>query len=500
MFNWYSKLKLIHQIGLVVLVGFILSFVLSLYLLSYDKSQRLNQLSVSGSLQRVLSVADTLEQTPDNVHASIITASRSSDLQLSLTDTPTITQNSSPNEMEQTILRRLEQIGVKNAHIELVTQNQRPLMALSQPQQNHRADNLRGESMMDNRAMMGNGMMANSSASHRHNMAYYRQANAMLSYTATVNGSIELSSGQWLNFSSGIESNITHWSTSVLIGLATVMVLTILLVLWVVRRALAPVTELGNAAQAFARNKQVYPVNATNTPRDLTPTIDAFNDMQHQVTDYITERTKLLAAISHDLRTPLTSLRLRLEFIEDSDDKQQMLSTLNTMEKMLTATMQFARNDVQREPRQMTDINSLLQTIVDEYDEKGVEIHYQATSSLTASIPTLSVQRMIENLINNAIQYAGDEAEIDLSVRRTGQQLQICVADTGVGIPEHQLAEVLKPFTRLNEARDTGSSNVGLGLSITHSLASSFGGRLMLAANTPHGLKATITLSIPRNE
>ncbi|MDF0533410.1 ATP-binding protein [Shewanella sp. A32] len=485
MVNWYQRQKLIHQIGLVILIGFAVSFCLTLFLLSYDKSQRLSQLSVSGALQRVISIADTLEQTSDALHDSILKASSSSDLQLSLTDKPRVESQQNSSDMAQRLLQRLNAAGIQEAHIALVSQAERPLMDLSS-----RDMNAMHRSMMDNDSTM-NGMMGGNQS--RREPRYGR--GVRLNYSATVDGSVKLSSGKWLNFSSGIENDITHWSTSVLIALASVMLLTVLISLFIVRRALKPISELGQAAQAFARNKQVHEVS-NDGPRDLMPTIDAFNDMQHQVTDYISERTKLLAAISHDLRTPLTSLRLRVEFIEEGEDKQQLLRTINTMDSMLTATMRFAKNDAEKEARQMTNIDSLLQTIVDEYDEKGVAIHYQAQDGLTGNIPPLSVRRMTENLLNNAIQYAGNDAQIALSALRDADNLTICVSDNGVGIPADKLQEVVKPFARLNEARDTEGSNVGLGLAITHSLATAYGGSLTLAANQAHGLKATISLSL----
>ncbi|MCL1075667.1 sensor histidine kinase [Shewanella dokdonensis] len=485
MVNWYQRQPLIYQIGLVILIGFALSFLLTLFLLSYDKSQRLNQLSVSGAVQRVIAVAETLQQTPASLHPSILNASSSSDLQLSLTDAPRVTTATSQTDnMSQRFVQRLYAAGIKEANLTLVSQPQRPLMDLSR------------HDMEGMRAMMNNGaMMRGSSTISGRNGPPFAGRGRNLNYSATIDGSVKLATGQWLNFSSGIETDITHWSNSVLIALVSVMLLTILLSLLVIRRALTPIAQLGSAALAFARNKQVQEVN-NHAPRDLLPTINAFNAMQQQLTDYIKERTQLLAAISHDLRTPLTSLRLRAEFIEESEDKQQLLRTINTMEKMLTATMRFAKNDSNREARQMTNIDSLLQTIVDEYDERGVEINYQAQHGLTGNIPPVSVRRMTENLLNNAIQYAGNNAQISLTLAQDHEQLRICVADNGVGIPADKMQEVLKPFTRLSVARDTDSSNVGLGLSITHSLATAYGGNLLLQPNQPSGLQATIVLSL----
>ncbi|CAG9298037.1 sensor histidine kinase [Celerinatantimonas diazotrophica] len=498
--KWYQRQKLIHQIALVILVGFAISFFLTLYLLSYDKSQRFHQLSISGALARIVSVSEMLEKTPDNLHDSILSASRSSDLHLSLSRSPRISAHDGTSPTAQRLLSQLHSSGIQQVRLSFVNQPQRPMMNLpyQQMQSMHQsmmgANNIRPNrsSMMPRQSMMGAG---SNRAEHKGSGNHYRRFANAAAYSATINGSVQLSNGQWLNFSSGIENKITHWSTSVLIALITMMLITVLLSLFIIHRALKPIRELGQAAQSFAKHKQVNEVS-NNAPLDLAPTISAFNNMQHQVTDYIAERTKLLAAISHDLRTPLTSLRLRLEFIEDSEDKQQMLTTLATLEKMLTETMRFAKNDTQKEARQMTKIDSLLQTIVDEYDEKGIVISYPKPAAFSASIAPVNVRRMIENLINNAIQYAGNNATIALDAKKNHNQLIICVSDDGIGIPEEKFDDVLKPFTRLNEARDTQSSNIGLGLSITQSLASAYGGQLILEPNEPHGLKATITIAL----
>ena len=480
--KWYFSRKLIHQIGLVILLGFSLSFLLTLSLLSYDKSERLSQLSVSGALQRVISVAYTLQQTPSTLHDSILRAASSADLSLSLTNHPRINEDQQTSSVEQAIVERLTNLGLGNAHIVLVNQTDRPVLDLD-PNMNvmHR------EQMGS--AMMGAGMMNN-------HHGYSARANRV-AYRATINGSIPLASGQWLNFSSGLSDDVAHWSTSVLFALLAVMILTIFGSLLIIRRALRPVTELGHAAQAFAQNKQVYQVDSAQSPQDLTHTITAFNDMQKEVVDYIKERTQLLAAISHDLRTPLTSLRLRLEFFPDSDDKTQLLHTLTIMEKMLAATLQFAKSDSHQEARQPCQLDQLLADIISDYDEKGVELEHQPIPQVTLPLPVVSVRRVIDNLINNAIQYAGNEATIELSATVSKEQLTLCVADTGPGINDEQLDDVVKPFTRLNAERDTASSNVGLGLSICQAIAAAYGGKLTLSANKPHGLRAEVTFSIP---
>jgi signal transduction histidine kinase len=314
-------------------------------------------------------------------------------------------------------------------------------------------------------------------------------------YLATIDGSVQLQNGKWLNFSSGIQKELAHWSTTVVFALSMVMLATITLVIMIIHRALKPIQTFRKAASEFAISRKVTLVKGEG-PKDLLPTITAFNKMQVDISEFIHERTRLLAAISHDLRTPLTSLRLRLEFTEESEDKKQMLNSIYIMEKMLKATMSFAKNDSDVEERQQTDIDSLLQTIIDEYLEKSVKIQYQSIGRMIEDIPPITVRRMIENLVNNSIQYGGESCEISLNVTKHPSLIEFSVSDTGVGIDSAKLDDVIKPFTRLDSARSTHNSNVGLGLSITKALANNYGGNLLLSNNKPHGLICTFTIAL----
>lgn len=480
MINRFRRLKLIQQIACVILCGFIISYILSLYLLSYDNSNRLYRASVNNTVGRIISISHMIESTPASMHRQLIKAVRSRDLQLSLTRKPEIKEADSSNALSRNIQRRFKAQQFNQVHLTITKSDPilKKLHVVNSPSRHFN--------------MMGNTDMMSSHMDHRR----FHRRPQMAFYQATINGSIQLTNQQWLNFSSGIEKQTAHWSSTVMAALVVIMLLTIGICLIVIQKALLPIGQLGRAAQSFAHNKQIMTVNHEHSPYDLQPTISAFNDMQHQITDFIADRTKLLAAISHDLRTPLTSLRLRLEFIEESEDKQQMLATLNNMEKMLTETMRFSKNDAQIERRQSTNIDSLLQTIVDEYQEKEHQIDYQSVVMQAIKIPILNTRRMCENLINNAIQYAGNDITITLAAQLMEQQLVLTISDNGVGIPEHQYQEAIKPFTRLSEARDTTRSNVGLGLSITHALITAYGGSLTLKPNQPHGLVATLIMPL----
>jgi signal transduction histidine kinase len=475
MIKWVQRLSLIYQIGAVVLIGFVASFYIVFNLISSESSKTLNSLSSSSAVQRAVTVVDLLKQTPESLHPSILEASSSSDLALSMTPEPVVSQMKDTSNQINQLAARFKLSGISEVNLSLVEQT-RPLMDMH-------------NSMMSVRSMqeMHNSMTSGMSPQERWTLRK--------EYLATIDGSVQLQNGKWLNFSSGIQKELAHWSTTVVFALSMVMLATIILVIMIIHRALKPIQTFRKAASEFAISRKVTLVKGEG-PKDLLPTITAFNKMQVDISEFIHERTRLLAAISHDLRTPLTSLRLRLEFTEESEDKKQMLNSLSIMEKMLKATMSFAKNDSDVEERQQADIDSLLQTIIDEYLEKSVKIQYQSIGRMIEDIPPITVRRMIENLVNNSIQYGGESCEISLNVTKHPSLIEFSVSDTGVGIDSAKLDDVIKPFTRLDSARSTHNSNVGLGLSITKALANNYGGNLLLSKNKPHGLTCTFTIAL----
>lgn len=465
MIKWIRSLGLIYQIGAIVLIGFGISSYLSIHLLSSESSKSLSLLSSSAAVQRVLSVVDILGQTPESLNSAIVQASSSSDLSLSITTSPQILETSVNSEETRLLKEKFKDKGINEVNLSLV-KRARPIINMSDM---HNA-------MMSGRAME-------------------MPRDFHMGYLATIDGSIQLNNGKWLNFSSGIQENIARWSGRVIAALAFVMLVTLTLSIFIIYRALRPVQTLGKAATEFALNRKATPVSDKG-PGDLIPAITAFNKMQVDISEFIEERTRLLAAISHDLRTPLTSLRLRLEFAEDTEDKQQMLKSISIMEQMLKATMSFAKDDSELEDRQPINIDSLLQTIVDEFDDKSVTVHYISPGHLVESMPPITIRRMVENLINNAYQYGGKDCEITLSVTKHQDCVEFTISDTGIGIDPSKFEEVLKPFSRLDKARDTDSSNVGLGLAITKALANNYGGKLWLRSNEPQGLISSFTIGL----
>lgn len=199
----------------------------------------------------------------------------------------------------------------------------------------------------------------------------------------------------------------------------------------------------------------------------------------------------MLAAISHDLRTPLTLLRLRAESVKSIEEREKMLATIADMNAMIEATLAFARDDAVAEPRRSTDLTALLASIVDDMADAGMPVTMAPASPIVGDCRPAALKRAITNLIDNAIKY-GKAARV--SIHDAQRTVEITVDDQGPGIPEEALVRVFQPFYRLEESRSRETGGIGLGLAIALSIVEAHGGELTLANRSEGGLRAAVTL------
>jgi signal transduction histidine kinase len=217
----------------------------------------------------------------------------------------------------------------------------------------------------------------------------------------------------------------------------------------------------------------------------------AFNDMQRRLRSLIENRTSLLAAISHDLRTPLTLLRLRTEAVEDVEERTRMLSTIAEMDSLIGTTLQYAREESATEPRQTTDLTALVQSIVDEMKHAGLPVLMQPAAAISYSCHPAALKRAVRNLLDNAAKHGRGGS---IGVQTNSHAIEITVDDDGPGIPKNELIRVLEPFYRLEGSRSRETGGVGLGLAIAHSIVQAHGGELTLSNRPRGGLRASIVL------
>ena len=258
-------------------------------------------------------------------------------------------------------------------------------------------------------------------------------------------------------------------------------------------RIARPLRDLAGAAGRFAGHADPIPI-AARGPDDVRRAVDAFNAMSARVSGLLDEKDHMLGAVGHDLRTPLASLRIRVEAMEPAEDRAAAIAKIEEMVAMLEDILTLARGGRVREAR-VVDLAALCDTVVEEYRELGQPVTYEPAARQVATVQPDLIRRALRNLIDNAVKYGGG-AEVSVTPRAGA--LALTVADHGPGIAPDQHAQVLRPFYRTESSRNRDTGGAGLGLAIAGSIAASHGGGLELAANQPSGLRVAII--IPRIE
>jgi signal transduction histidine kinase len=261
--------------------------------------------------------------------------------------------------------------------------------------------------------------------------------------------------------------------------------------LWATRRVISPLERLVTATDGLGLLPDPVPVAEEGAPA-VRQVARAFNSVSARLRRFVSDRTRMLASVSHDLRTPLTRLRLRTETIDDAATRQKMLNDIRTMESMITSTLAFIRGEAALEPIERVDIAVLLQTICYECDDAGNLVQYQGPPHSAASCRPQAFQRALVNLIDNALKF---DASVVVRLQARAEDLIVTVEDDGPGIPDAQKGSVFQPFFRGASPPDS-PDGVGLGLSIVKAIVESHQGRIELLDRVPHGL--CVRLYIPQ--
>jgi signal transduction histidine kinase len=259
------------------------------------------------------------------------------------------------------------------------------------------------------------------------------------------------------------------------------------------RMIVRPTRRLAAAADRLGRERELTPVSKVGVP-ELDVIADSFNQMQQRLKRFVDERTYMLAAISHDLRTPLTRLRLFAEFVTDQQQRALVLNDIEEMEQMLRASLAFANDEARREPHSRVDIAALLISLCDTMSDAGAKVSYRGPDHDELPCQPVAIRRAFSNLIDNACKY-GEEANVCLIEH--ADAIEVTIADRGPGIPPEQVEEAFTPFRRLEGSRNRESGGVGLGLSIARDVVHGHGGSIALEANQPAGLLVRVRLPKP---
>lgn len=306
--------------------------------------------------------------------------------------------------------------------------------------------------------------------------------------------SVRLDDGSWVNFSSsalGASQHLDWGLTAIMICFAVAIIVVALLLL---RWATRPLRDLAEAAERFSPDQVPQPLPETG-PAEVRRAARAFNTMRERIRHLVAERMQAMAAVSHDLRTPITRLRLRSEFLEDDATRALIDADLGEMEAMIDSTLDYLRGGTSGEPLRAVDLASVVETIVDEHVDQGHPVSLVGLNSAPVRGRVLALKRAASNIIGNAVKY-GRAAKV--SIADAGDSFAILVEDEGPGIAEADRERVFHPFVRLEESRGRQTGGSGLGLTIALAVARSHDGSITLDNRAEGGLR--VTLSLPKLE
>ena len=310
------------------------------------------------------------------------------------------------------------------------------------------------------------------------------------SYRHMMLVSVRLDDGSWVNFSSTTLGAAQHADWSVLavtlcFGVA-IIVIAVLLLRWATR----PLRDLAVAAERFSLDQTPQPLDETG-PAEVRRAARAFNTMRERIQRLVAERMQALAAVSHDLRTPITRLRLRSELMEDEATRNLVDADLAEMEVMIDSTLEFLRGGVSSEAFRPIDIVSVIETIVDDHADQGRAISLTGIGRARVLGRLMALKRAFWNVVGNAVKYGGT---VTVGIAETQTGLTITIEDDGPGIAEADRDRVFEPFVRLEASRGRETGGSGLGLTIARAVIISHSGDIALANLLEGGLRVTIFL------
>jgi len=302
--------------------------------------------------------------------------------------------------------------------------------------------------------------------------------------------SVPLSGGNWLNVSARFQRPDLQ-APPELLGATLLSLALIMAALWYgLGRITRPLRQLADAADGFGLDTPA-PDMPRRGPREVRALSDALDRMHGRLAAMVTDRTRMLAALGHDLRSPITALKLRAEMVDDAETRERMVATLDEMQEMVESTLAYARGVSTDQPMEETDLARLLDGLADELSETGPRIAVDAPAPVVAEVRHTAMRRALRNLMENAQRYGtGPRAMI----RQTARGAEILIEDEGPGIPQDDLDTVFDPFTRLETSRSRETGGIGLGLPIARSILRAHGGDVILSNRPEGGLRVEVRL------
>ena len=460
--RWQNSVS--ATIGVTVLSAMLLGFSLqqlvrsALPYLGFERQQTVEKRVARFLAQlpgNIATLSDVLDAAPNSARAAIIAAAQHPHFQIQLLDTPLprMTLRDGENEPDARLLRFRIAGLLRSPHPIIVSDR---FMSVPQRSRND-SDHVQ------------NGVVVES----------------------------PLADGHWLLFIVGLDPPApidpvaeSFHRTSTITWLSLSLLLGTLLSFLATRRLVTPLCELAAAVEQIGGSGDA-PAIALRGPREVQSTILAFNRMQGRLRRFNEDRTRMIAAMSHDLRTPLTRLRLRSELVENEDQQKRMQSEIDFMSELIESILSFARDDSKREPTVVVDLSSLVEGICENAFDAGEAVTFFGPRGVTISCRPGALRRAISNVVENAVKY-GEKAILTLTTS-AGRSI-ITIEDEGPGIPRAEHEKVFEPFYRVESSRNLETGGVGLGLSVTRSIIWEHGGEISLVNRKGGGLMVRLEL------
>ena len=449
--------SLFARMALILLAGLLAAQSLSLWLHWGERAEVVTEARGLHMADRIADAILRLEADPTPDHRRAIAQIQSNDLRVTLIKESEVHPNAPRGQIQATIADRLGS-----------------------------GRDIRSPGGMGG-GMMGRGMGPGAGLGMGYGMGRMAQDSAARSLD------VRLNDGQWVRITAQLVPDAPALPRNFYMYLLLSLAIVIAVVMLVVRQATRPLQQLAQAADNLGQNLDAPPLAEAGST-EVRTAAQAFNRMRDKLRRLIDERSRALAAVSHDLRTPLTRLRLRSELIDDERLREQMAADIDAMAQMIDATLDYLRGLRENEPVRPIDINALLASLAEDFAALGRPITVEGLANDSYNGRLSALRRAIQNLMDNAFKY-GRNPRIIVSDDET--DLRISVEDEGPGIPPEALDRVTEPFYRPDAARASDTGGVGLGLSIVRDVALLHGGELALANRPQGGLSAELRL--PRN-
>ncbi len=455
---WPRSLR--GQMIALVLIGLGVAQVCSFAISRVQHQGTLRSMRDQHVLARITSVVRLLAATPPALHAHIVRAASAGPLRFTLNAEPVLERPTSGRRGLKLCQKLARLIDINSAAIRI-------------------------------------GLRARAHRSHaggRHDNGLHARRNHVHKQSKALAVAVPLGDGRWLNTVGTLRPPGRFWEWSTLLSLGLSALILSLLMIWMVRRITHPLARLAASTDRFGRGEVTGPLTEQG-PTDIQHAIRAFNLMRARLERFVQDRTRMLAAISHDLRTPMTALRVRAELIREPETRGKILATLDEMQHMTEATLVFVREDATQEDTRLIDLAALVGSLCDDLSDAGKDVTFSGPDKTPYRCRSVSLKRALGNLVENAVTY-GQRARVTLTAE--GDMMRIEIDDDGLGIAESDIERVFEPFVRLEASRSRETGGVGLGMAIARSIIRQHGGDITLANRAEGGLRVAVHVPVDR--